>query len=740
MENKNFVCKWLTIVVAICIGQSSYADNYKKETTLIPGIVFKSDQKIKDKNPSGKGVLTLTEKGGYVPWSVISIEGDFYGDTIYNGNAEDRFFLRFDANGTFSYGIEYDKQSKTTRLDVKLIDGLLNGCPAKDVPVITYIEDKNLHMSSIQVASSSFTTSMEGIDSDALTKLFANEQSKGQRFANSISTMQAFPNTSIKSITYSIAVENDGGFKRERNKIKLNLSPKYITTSDDVNIIVLVNPEAEFYKGDIQNPKAYCKSKYNYGDIEKMVVQTADGKSTITLQESKRKDSYSDALNKWTVKYNDGNVYSGTLNGTSNLAPLLSYKKPDYEAFLNMMVALSKIKSTEIPFYDGVMTSANGKTENYNNGISDTQLDATLNHEPTIIELEAPGTLLSAISPSELRKIYSLTIVGVMDQSDAKVLTELGANISYLNLKDCIILNTEDARGLKYCVIPSGFMKGSNALKEVILPRTATSIEDYGVFSNCPRLKKVEFPPYLESIGYAAFQNCPSLEEVNLPKSLRYIGDGGTEEYDCFSGSKNIKKVKFNGSSLSYNISLFGGANSLEEIWIPGYKTWSGGYNHIIGSTYQPIENAKVYVPSNVSSVYGNYVNCNFYFQAAKAPSKGSCSGLSCCIIHCPKGSTTSYYSEFGSDNEYIETAFPAMESEKDEYALKYINNQKQIERKLEETKARKADAEWRKKYGNNTEPCIQCFGTGIFNKKVGNTYYPQFCPYCNGSGVVRKK
>lgn len=356
------------------------------------------------------------------------------------------------------------------------------------------------------------------------------------------------------------------------------------------------------------------------------------------------------------------------------------------------------------------------------------------------IELNSPRSLLSAVTPKELSKIDSLTVVGIMNNADAKALTELGTNISYLDLKDCIILNTEEESGVRYCIIPSNFMKGNAVLREVILPRTTIEIESYGVFSDCPRLKKVKFPPYLETIGYANFQNCPSLEEVVFPKSLRYIADNLNQEYACFANCPNIKKVIFNGSTLSDNISLFKSAtSSLEEIWLPGYRTWSGGYDHAIGFHYNPLQNKKIYVPENVTSFTGKYSNCEFHFQSAKAPSSSDLT-INNCTIYCPKGATTSYFSAFGKDNEYVESDFPKMTIEKDEYALRYINNQKQLERRLKETKARKADAEWRRKYGNNAEPCMQCYGTGILNRKVGNTYYPKFCPYCNGTGVIRKK
>lgn len=633
---RRFLHTWLTVIVAVCFGLNGYANDYKKETKIIPGVVFKSDKKVKDKTPSGMGILSLTEKGGYVPYPAISIEGNFSGDTIYNGKAEDIFFLRFDANGTFTYSYEYDEQNKTTRLSIQQIDGFLNGCPVKNVPVITYVEDKNLCLNSIQVAAPSFITPMTENEFVKPTKPVSGQRGD-QRYADTFHTLIDFPNTSIKSITYSISIKADAGFARfareHKDCIKFNFVPQHFTTSDGVHIKYNVNPEQEFYMGDIQNPKAYGKLRYHSHELERMTVQTADGKATITLEESKRKDSYSKAINKWTVKFNDGKVYSGTLNGTGNLAPLLSYEKPNCEAFLNMMVALSKIKASDIPLYDGLMTFTNGKTENYKEGVSDTQVEATLNKKPVVINLNTPGSLLSAISPADLSKTKSLTISGRMNEDDAKVLTELGTNISYLNLQNCNI--TSDGTG-DYYQIPMNFMKDR------------------------PKLKTVVFPKNLKSIDYFAFQNCIALEEVILPKSLKnmanrlWAGEDGTP----FRGCTSLKKLIFNGSVLKSKLDLPGNiTQNLQKIRFPGTSDGSAiGYYHGISGT---VRNAKVYIPALVECDFGGtFENCEVYFESPKAPESIHYLKLNNCTIHIPKGSTTSYYSKFGNQN-YVESDYP---------------------------------------------------------------------------------
>ena len=58
---RRFLHTWLTVIVAVCFGINGYANDYKKETKIIPGVVFKSDKKVKDKTPSGMGILSLTQ-------------------------------------------------------------------------------------------------------------------------------------------------------------------------------------------------------------------------------------------------------------------------------------------------------------------------------------------------------------------------------------------------------------------------------------------------------------------------------------------------------------------------------------------------------------------------------------------------------------------------------------------------------------------------------------------------------
>lgn len=254
----------------------------------------------------------------------------------------------------------------------------------------------------------------------------------------------------------------------------------------------------------------------------------------------------------------------------------------------------------------------------------------------TTIRLNSPGTLLSVIPPNELGKIESLTITGYMNKADANVLTELGTNISYLNLNDCHIINSEEADLSQVCEIPYGFMR------------------------NRPKLKEIVFPKNLRSIGDFAFQDCSSLEELILPQSLKYMnnrlwaGEDGTP----FKGCTSLKKIIFNGTILKYKLILPKDiAPSLKEIRFAGTSDGSAvGYYHGISGT---VSNAKVYIPASIKSDFGGtFENCEIFFESPKAPESTYYLKFNNCKIHIPKGSTTSYYSKFGNLN-FIESDYP---------------------------------------------------------------------------------
>lgn len=65
-----------------------------------------------------------------------------------------------------------------------------------------------------------------------------------------------------------------------------------------------------------------------------------------------------------------------------------------------------------------------------------------------------------------------------------------------------------------------------------------------------------------------------------------------------------------------------------------------------------------VYIPSCVEKFDNTFDDSILHFTATVAPKAKGGGYIHCprrCVIYIPKGSITSYYSEFGTNNEYIE-------------------------------------------------------------------------------------
>lgn len=63
--------------------------------------------------------------------------------------------------------------------------------------------------------------------------------------------------------------------------------------------------------------------------------------------------------------------------------------------------------------------------------------------------------------------------------------------------------------------------KNCENLNEVIINSDDYMTIGWGAFMNCPRLRKIVFPTYLEKIGPIAFANCPKLREIAIPPNCR---------------------------------------------------------------------------------------------------------------------------------------------------------------------------------------------------------------------------
>ena len=90
--------------------------------------------------------------------------------------------------------------------------------------------------------------------------------------------------------------------------------------------------------------------------------------------------------------------------------------------------------------------------------------------------------------------------------------------------------------GFDVISIASGAFTGNKTLKEITLPQTLQTAEDFA-FYGCEALEKVTFKGKNSNIGAYAFRSCSALESVELPANLSCVSDG------AFYGCKNLSKL-----------------------------------------------------------------------------------------------------------------------------------------------------------------------------------------------------
>lgn len=308
------------------------------------------------------------------------------------------------------------------------------------------------------------------------------------------------------------------------------------------------------------------------------------------------------------------------------------------------------------------------------------------------IKVENPGTILSYLPAEKLEEIESLTITGMLYETDIAVVNKC-KRLIYLDLSNAFIcwspdkLNSEakskeqlanlatliggmadvqsqeisatdylsaqilstllqEAANVQSsndaCIIPSGSFSGLKWLETIIFPVRCSKI-----FSNvcygCIELKNVTLPPFLKSIRDGVFSGCLNLEELNFPETL--------VKCDASLSGTNIRKIDFskchfNYSTGKWNIS-YTGTEQLEELRLPqGIEIVSIHNNRI---------KSKIYIPSDVKVIREWYSrNCDeYHFESPTPPDMEFKPQNS--TIYIPKGSTTAYFAKFGETNKYIE-------------------------------------------------------------------------------------
>lgn len=287
---------------------------------------------------------------------------------------------------------------------------------------------------------------------------------------------------------------------------------------------------------------------------------------------------------------------------------------------------------------DGIKNSFSKslKTAEVKDNIGSSQF---VQYDVTVTAQEKGAGLLKALPPDSLGYVTSLKVTGTINGYDIMLIRNK-MSVLFLDLTDADIVandyeyytgcHTEDN------VIGDYMFAGLEYLHSVKLPKNATSIRNYAVYS-CVRLKDIVLPAKLESIGSSAFSQCYQLEHIKLPPMLKSLGDSAfkkcieLENIEFPSMLKSIGSSAFEGCSNLKTISLsevetigrsaFSGCDQLNEVRIPSTLKSIGDYafkcsnlERIYTYTIEPVDigqntfitfcGLKVYVPKQA---YNNY-------------------------------------------------------------------------------------------------------------------------------------
>lgn len=328
------------------------------------------------------------------------------------------------------------------------------------------------------------------------------------------------------------------------------------------------------------------------------------------------------------------------------------------------------------------------------------------NQAPTIVEVKHPGTLLSCISESELKRTRNLAIIGVLDDNDLKVLTTLGEKLMRLDLSLAYTSLSEQTRehreadaaalgalfGLmaeeadnrysdfrmstsdynsvksfsalvqqaasavnksdKNCIIPNGCLQNMPRLNVLILPIWCSKIEDSAI-CQLPNLREVKLPQKLLYIG-EAIQNCPNLKNMTFPTSLNDMGKGAFKGTVLENANfENCDWYRFGDLGLPYR--SYPTAHKVLWRGIPVANVLKLPKNVECIDALGLQENGILYCPETLEYVDVTMKNLTIYCKSTTPFKVTSQNSISDCILYVPKGAKTAYYAKFGKSNKIIE-------------------------------------------------------------------------------------
>ena len=177
------------------------------------------------------------------------------------------------------------------------------------------------------------------------------------------------------------------------------------------------------------------------------------------------------------------------------------------------------------------------------------------------------GTLVTEVGRENIEDLLSLKVSGELNGTDILAICKM-KNLRLLDMSDATIVNGGETYYENYTTsnktIGDYFFREKENLINVLLPKNTGTIKRRA-FDGCKRLKAITIPSLVTEIGEMHFRNevfygCDSIESATFLCPT---------VFECFEGSKSLRKVIFGEKVKTIPSSAFYQCEKLESVIIP---------------------------------------------------------------------------------------------------------------------------------------------------------------------------